>query len=93
MALAAAIPFEDRYVGFKSTDSILSKILRLVGALAVYFALNTLLKLPFDKSFLESGSFLSLLVRTLRYAIVMFVILGIYPMVFPFYDKIGKTHR
>ena len=93
MALAAAIPFEDRYVGFKSTDSILSKILRLAGALAVYFALNTLLKLPFDKSFLESGSFLSLLVRTLRYAIVMFVILGIYPMVFPFYDKIGKTHR
>ncbi|MBQ2585159.1 MAG: hypothetical protein II568_08300, partial [Erysipelotrichaceae bacterium] len=30
--------------------------------LVLYFALNSLLKLPFDKSFLENGSFLSLLV-------------------------------
>lgn len=91
MALAAAIPFDDRYVNFKSTDRILCKILRLAGALVIYFALNSLLKLPFDKSFLENGSLLSMLVRTLRYAIVMFVVLGVYPMVFPFYEKIGKN--
>ncbi len=91
IALTAAIPFESKYVNYENTASIPAKFLRLAGALVLYFALNSLLKLPFDKSFLENGSFLSLLVRTLRYAIVMFVVLGVYPMVFPFYEKIGKN--
>ena len=90
MALTAAIPFEEKYVRYESTDSILAKILRLLGGLVVYFVLNSVLKMPFSKEFLENGTFLSLLVRTFRYAIVMFVVLGVYPMVFPLYEKIGK---
>ena len=90
IALAAAIPFEDKYVNFQNSSSVIAKFLRLIGALVLYFVLNSLLKLPFSKAFLENGSFLSLLVRTLRYAIVMFVILGVYPMIFPLYEKIGK---
>ncbi len=90
IALAAAIPFEDKYVNFQNSSFVIAKFLRLIGALVLYFVLNSLLKLPFNKAFLENGSFLSLLVRTLRYAIVMFVILGVYPMIFPLYEKIGK---
>ena len=90
IALAAAIPFEDKYVNFQNSSSVIAKFLRLIGALVLYFVLNSLLKLPFSKAFLENGSFLSLLVRTLRYAIVMFAILGVYPMIFPLYEKIGK---
>ena len=89
-ALTTAIPFEEKYVRYESTDSILAKILRLLGGLVVYFVLNSVLKMPFSKEFLENGTFLSLLVRTFRYAIVMFVVLGVYPMVFPLYEKIGK---
>ena len=92
-ALVAAIPFEEKYVNYKSTDSIIAKILRLTGALAVYFALNSLLKLPFSSEFLDSSTFLSLLVRTIRYAIVMFVVLGVYPLIFPLYEKIGKGKK
>ena len=91
IALTLAIPFDDKYVKYEGTNSIIAKIFRLAGGLVVYLVLNSLLKLPFDKNFLESGTFLSLLVRTLRYAIVMFVVLGVYPMVFPLYDKICKT--
>ena len=90
IALAAAVPFEDKYVNFQNSSSVIAKFLRLIGALVLYFVLNSLLKFPFSKAFLENGSFLSLLVRTLRYAIVMFVILGVYPMIFPLYEKIGK---
>jgi len=92
-ALVAAIPFEEKYVNYKSTDSIIAKILRLTGALAVYFALNSLLKLPFSSEFLDSSTFLTLLVRTIRYAIVMFVVLGVYPLIFPLYEKIGKNKK
>ncbi|MBP3891080.1 MAG: phosphatase PAP2 family protein [Solobacterium sp.] len=90
IALTLAIPFEEKYVKYEDTNLILAKVLRLLGALVVYFVLNALLKLPFDPSFLENGSFMALLVRTCRYAIVMFVVLGVYPFLFPLYEKIGK---
>lgn len=86
----AAIPFERKYVNYQDTRHIPAMILRAVGAFAVYFALNTLMKLPFSKEFLSSAELGALLVRTGRYAINMFVIIGVYPKVFPLFDKIGK---
>ena len=65
-------------------------ILRVIGAFAIYYALNTLLKLPFSKEFLDNGTLGAGLVRTARYAVVLFVALGIYPKVFPVFEKIGK---
>lgn len=79
--------FEERYVKFKSTRVWWKIILRLVGGVAVYFALNTALKLPFPSEFLSSGTFAAYLVRTLRYVVVLFVDIAIYPMLF---DRIGK---
>ncbi|MCR5097105.1 MAG: phosphatase PAP2 family protein [Erysipelotrichaceae bacterium] len=93
IALLGVIPFEEKYVNYQSTDSIIAKILRVAGSLVVYFALNSLLKLPFSSEFLDSGSFFSLIVRTIRYAIVMFVVLGVYPLIFPLYEKIGKGKK
>ena len=54
----------------------------MLGGLAVYFVLNTALKLPFPKEFLSGGSTAALLVRCVRYAIVAFVDFGVYPMLF-----------
>ncbi len=82
----AAIPFERKYVNFRDTRNVLAMILRTLGAFAIYFGLNTLLKLPFSKDFLEEASMGAFLVRTARYAIIVFVIMGVYPKVFPLFE-------
>ena len=43
--------------------------------------------MPFSSSFLSSGTTLAYLVRSARYAIILFVVVAIYPMAF---DRIGK---
>ena len=90
IAATIAFPFEAKYVRFEDTRNVWAMILRSVGAFAIYFALNTLLKMPFSKEFLNSGVLAANLVRTARYAIILFVILGVYPKVFPVFEKIGK---
>ena len=82
-----AIPFEERFVRFSETRKPLTCILRLAGGGALYFIVNTLCKLPFPKEFLESGTLGAHLVRSGRYMIVMFVLLGLYPMLF------GRIHH
>ena len=86
-----AIPFEHRSVKYEDTRNIPAMILRTLGGFALYFGLNTLLKMPFSSVFLASESLAAFLVRTARYAIIMFVIVGVYPKVFPLFDKIGKN--
>ena len=79
--------FEEKYVKFKNTKCWWKMILRVLGGGAVYFALNALLKMPFSSSFLHAGTFLSYLVRAIRYAVILFVDVAIYPLCF---DRIGK---
>lgn len=73
---------EDRCVHFENTRKPVWMVLRVIGGLAVYLALNTALKLPFSKDFLSGNSPAALLVRCVRYAVVSFVIFGVYPMAF-----------
>ena len=87
---ACAFPYEAKYVKFQDTRNPWAMILRVVGAFAVYYALNTLLKLPFSKEFLDNGTLEAGLVRTARYAIVLFAALGLFPKLFPVFEKIGK---
>lgn len=82
-----AIPFEKKYVNFDNTKSVPRAILRLLGGGALYFGLNTLLKLPFSADFLESGTTAALLVRTARYAIILFTLAALYPFVFRLFRK------
>jgi membrane-associated phospholipid phosphatase len=86
----AAISFEHKYVNYQETRKISAMFLRVFGAVLVYFLLNTILKLPFDKQFLAGTTRGAFLIRTARYAIIMFLIVGIYPMVFPQFERIGK---
>lgn len=80
-----AVPFEERFVQFKETESIPISALRIAGGIAVYEVLNPLLKIPFRKEFLDSGVWSANLVRTIRYGIIIFCMLAVYPLVF---DKI-----
>ncbi len=90
IAATVAFPYEEKYVQFKDTRNIWAMILRAAGSFAIYFALNTLLKMPFSKEWLDSGELAANLVRTARYAVILFIIIGIYPRVFPTFEKIGK---
>lgn len=89
----AAICFERKFVNFQDTRKIPAKILRVLGALLIFFVVNTLLKLPFDKQFLAEASLGALFVRMGRYAILVFLIMGVYPKVFPLFERIGEKKR
>ena len=88
IGLVSVIPYEKKYVKFRDTRKIPVMILRVAGAMAVYFLLNTLLKLPFSKDFLDNGTLGANLVRSLRYAVTLFVMIGVYPRCFPVLEKL-----
>ena len=69
-------------------------ISRMIGALLIYVVVNTLLKLPFDKDFLAGASLGALIIRMARYAIIMLLIMGVYPSAFPWFERVGnKSER
>ena len=89
--LFLAIPFEERFVNFENTRKPLFAILRVVFGFGFYLLLSWLFKLPFSDEFLKSGTFLALSVRGIRYLIVVFLMLGVYPMLFgPVEKKLTK---
>lgn len=91
--LAGAISgfhFEEKYNPYEDTRNVWAMILRVIGAVMVYFVVNTLLKLPFDKAFLAGDSLGALMIRATRYAITVFLMMGVYPKAFPFFEKVGK---
>lgn len=97
LGFMGATLLDDHYVHFENTRKPVWMAARMVGGLAVYFALNTVLKLPFSKEFLSNGSTAALLVRCARYAVVAFVDFGVYPLLFKLEkrtidgEKIGCT--
>ena len=89
VGMTAAVPFEQKHVNFQDTRNPFAMILRVAGAFAIYLVLNKVLKLPFSKEWLDSGKLLPNLVRSASYAVILFIVVGIYPMVFPDFEKIG----
>ena len=82
-----AMEFEKRFVNFEGTAVPIKCALRIVGGGLVYLVFNTVLKLPFSAEFLDSGTFAAFMIRTIRYCIVSFLMLGVYPMTFKFFKK------
>lgn len=79
--------FEERFVKFRNTKVWWKMILRVLGGGAVYFGLNALLKLPLSALTLPAGSFGANLLRAIRYGLLLFACVGVYPLVF---DRFGK---
>ena len=82
--------FERRYVNFANTRKLPAMIARTVGGLAIYLGVNSVLKLPFSTAFLNSQTLPAFLVRTGRYTIVMFLLIGVYPMLFKWTTRKNK---
>ena len=85
--------FEQKKVRFVNTSNLFRCVLRALGGAAIFFALSTLLKLPFPKDFLNSASYASLIVRGLRYAVTAFVLFGVYPLAFRVTGRLWKKEN
>ena len=81
---------DDGCVHFENTRKPFWMVVRVLGGVTLYFAMNALLKLPFSREFLSSDSLSALLVRSARYVIIAFVEFGVYPMLFRFERKENK---
>lgn len=93
IAYVIAIPFERKFANFKDTRNVWAMILRAAGAMAIYLGLNWALKKPFSNEFLNNGTLGANLIRTARYAIILFLILGVYPRIFPLFEKVGMKKQ
>ncbi len=83
----AGFAFEERFVGFENTRKPIVIIIRFIVGIALYGLLDVVLKLPFDKAFLESGTTAAFAVRSARYFVVVFLLIGVYPMAFRIGEK------
>lgn len=83
----AAFIFEEKLVHFENTKSVFRMILRTIGGLAIFVVVDTVLKLPFSAEVLTSVTPLAFCIRTVRYTIASFVVIGVYPMCFQFFTK------
>ncbi len=81
MGFVLSIPFEKRFVKFENTRSALRSVLRMAGGVLIYFGLNIVLKKVFSLE-VFTGPMAALYARALRYTIISFVVLGVYPTVF-----------
>ena len=89
LGFLAALPLEEKYVKFKNTRNPVRLVLRVLGGLALFLILNTVLKLPFSAAFLDGGSYLALLVRSVRYFLIIVIEFAVYPVVFNLVDRLG----
>lgn len=88
IGVVLGIMFEEKYVNFENTRNPIRMVLRVIGGALIYLGLNTVLKLPFSSEFLSSGTTGAHIVRVVRYMIVLFVDLGVYPMLFKVTDRL-----
>ncbi len=87
----AGVMFEQKYVRFTETRIVWRAALRLVLGIGLFVALNTVFKLPFPKEMRDAQDLAAHVIRSGRYMIVVFLIIGIYPLSFRFLDgKLAK---
>ena len=79
MGFFGASLFEEKYVKFENTRDVKKAILRVAGGLVVFLLGNVILKAVFGLIHAEE---LGYLLRVLRYAVLVFVTMGVYPYVF-----------
>lgn len=88
-----AIMFEEKYINFKGTKKPLPVIIRTVVGAGLFIVLDKLFKLPFSAEFLNSGMTCAFIVRAARYAITVFLLLGVYPISFRWSSSVSNKTR
>ncbi|MCR4903670.1 MAG: phosphatase PAP2 family protein [Butyrivibrio sp.] len=83
IGLFLVMPFEERFVKFENTKSLVEGILRLVVGIILYLIINSLLKLIFK----ADDETIASVFRGIRYFIDIFLLFGFYPMLFKYIPK------
>ena len=78
----AARVLDLRYIRFEGTRNVRAAFLRMAIGLALFGGLNVLCKLPFSDDFLQSATTGQFLFRAVRYFLISFLMLGVYPAAF-----------
>lgn len=89
IGFVAGIAFEERFVKFANTKLWWRVAIRTLVGGGLYLAINSLLKLAFGGFFVED-SYADLVFRVARYAVIIFVLIGIYPLIFGLFDKVWQ---
>lgn len=79
--------FEQRFTRFENTGNLWLALLRTVVGGALYFALSSLIKLLIGNLF-PAGCMGYLLMRSVRYGLVVFLLVGVYPLAFRLEKKL-----
>jgi len=82
VGLPAGFKFEEKYVNFEKSKTVLSTVLRPVTGVLLFVVLSALLKLPVASVPVEGHEGFLLAYRTFRYAVTIFALMGLYPMLF-----------
>lgn len=81
--------FEEKFVNFENTTNVGLMILRTIGGGILYLLCNTLIKMAIGHIF-EEATMGYFLMRTIRYALVVFLLIGVYPLLFQLEKKFKK---
>ncbi len=81
--------FEQRFTRFENTGNLWLALLRTVMGGALYFVLSSLIKLLIGNLF-PAGSMGYLLMRSVRYGLVVFLLVGVYPLAFRLERKLFR---
>lgn len=81
--------FEQRFTRFENTGNLWLALLRTVMGGALYFVLSSLIKLLIGNLF-PAGSMGYLLMRSVRYGLVVFLLVGVYPLAFRLEKKLFR---
>lgn len=76
--------FDNKVSKFKNTRNIIKSVLRLVLSSIAFLAISEGLKLIFPTEVLEAGTLFAHFYRLIRYAIAMFVSIGLIPNIYKY---------
>ncbi|HQB32720.1 MAG TPA: phosphatase PAP2 family protein [Erysipelotrichaceae bacterium] len=87
--LIAGLYFEEKYVNFENSDKLYISVIRAVIGAGLYLGINALLRAVLSPIFAEFtlGYFI---LRTIRYALVCFILVAVYPLLFKLEKRIFK---
>ena len=88
----AGLYLEEKKVRFENTNNLWLALLRTLIGGALYFALNSFIRIFIGGIFPE-GTYGYLLMRAVRYGIVIFLLIGVYPISFRLEQKLFPAKK
>ena len=92
IGILTGVLFEERFVRFENARTTPERLLRFFGGVIFFSAMHVLFKMPFSSEFLGSTTPGAMTFRVVRHAVEIFLISGIYPMLFSWRPRVHGRH-